>query len=218
MSALLLTKTKYIPYFSANYLYFCLSHSQTVWTGTINGAPTATSVTYTTATGQKDILTPQSSSELAKLLVYNVTRGTYRLVTANNTGTNTLTTVSSTDSWANGDSLTISDPTINYSSTPKFVGMDLSQQAEIPLLARAISINEYTSDSGGGGYLNAYHPWETYNAAKQINSESTSSAYAGVINSIVPLLQQRFGRYSGASGTATRLTLLKISGYYLATP
>lgn len=220
VDVLMLARTTFVPYTSTNDLYRCNSHSQSLFVATINGAPSATSVVYNApSSGQEDVLPPNASTELAKLMLYNSTRSTGRLITACNTGTNTITTVSSTDAWAAGDTLTIVDPTINYTGTPKIAGFDLSQQSEIPVLARAIWVNQLSSDSGAAGQISQYHPYEAYSGSKLINVTSTNNSAAQIFGTFpISLINRRFGKFETASGTGTKLTLAKIVGYELATP
>lgn len=217
VEALLLCNTQFVPYTSSNYIYQIYSHSSSIFTGVINGAPTTTSVVYTVSTGSEDILVPTNSTELSKLMLWNTTRGTHRLITAVNTTTNTITTVSSSDSWADTDVITIADQTISDPLTEKFCGFDLSQQSEIPILARAIAVNTTTNDSNGGGSFRQFHTYTSYNVSKIIGDGGTSSTNTIYNNPIIPLVNRRFGKREYTTGTGTKITFINIVGFFLAT-
>lgn len=219
VSALLLCNTAPVFYLSSNVIYRCNSHSASIFVATLNGAPSATSFVYNTpSSGNADVLVPSASTELAKLMIYNSTRGTYRLVTACNTGTKTVTNVSVTDSWASGDTITVANATVGDALTERVVGFDLSQQTEIPLLARSVVLNTLASDTGAAGQVRQFHPYEAYSAAKLINDSNTQGTAQIYSNTPVPLIDQKFGKRELASGTGTKLTILKIVKYEVAAP
>lgn len=219
VSVLLLTQTVRVSYTSSNVLYRCNSHSSSTFVATINGSPTATSVVYNApSSGNEDVIVPNASTELAKRRLYNSTRGTYRLITAVNTGTNTITTISSSDAWASGDTITLQDNDINDSLTPDIGSFDLSQQTEIPLLARAIEMNALISDTGGAGAFLQLHPLVAYNVSKLSNAVATQSTGQNYATVPMDLINQKFGARQQATGTGTCLTILKVTGYYEAQP
>jgi hypothetical protein len=221
VEALLLCGTRFVPYTSNTRLFSCLSHSTAAFTATINGAPSATSVVYTPVSGSEDIITPEASGQLAKMILWNTTRGTGRLIESNNTGTNTITTVSTADAWANGDTLTIESQTVTTGGSDKAIDLDLSQQSEIPLLARAIQlfVQQLDSSASAGGGVFAAHPHEAFNVNKQtaIAFSQPSSAINSISDS-VSLINRRFDMREIASGSGTASTYLNVVGYYLATP
>lgn len=218
VDALLLTQSTSIKYTSANDVYRNNAHSQSNFVGTINGTPTAISVAYNVTSGFEDLMACAATSQLAKLLLYNSTRGTYRYITACNTGTNTITTVSSTDAWANGDTITLASQDILDGLTPTYIGFDLSQQSEIPPLARSIIVNGGVSDSGGAGYICVAHPAVAYSVPKIITMLISQTTQQFPYFLELPLYNRRFGIKHTASGTGVKLTVMKIMGYVLATP
>lgn len=101
---------------NANDLYQTSSPGgASLWTGTISGAPSGTSVTVSApTTGTEGVLVPASTSQLAKMRLYNLTRGTSALISNYNTGTNVITlTATVPAAWANGDSLTVASQTVS---------------------------------------------------------------------------------------------------------
>lgn len=87
-------------------LYRCNSAFASGWTGTINGAPSGANVTVTTSTGNIASITPSASTHLAKMRLFNTTRGTYALINSVSGSVVTLT-ANAPAGWANGDSLTV---------------------------------------------------------------------------------------------------------------
>lgn len=215
--ALLLTQTRLVPASDPNRIYYNSGENNTDFASTINGAPTATSVVYGAVTsGNANCIVPAAASMLGQLRLYNSTRGTYRLITAVNTGTSTITTVSSTDSWANGDTITAVSQTVTTGLTQKALEIDLTQQTTIPLLARAVLMSMYTADTGAVGKFSFAHPYETYAVGKQRTSYNQSTAIGLYGEILIPLLNQKFTYAAEASGTGTSATAFFLQGYLLA--
>jgi hypothetical protein len=101
---------------NANDIFACVTPGGvSLWTGTISGTPSGTSVTVSAPTsGTEAVLVPVSTSQLAKMRLYNLTRGNSALISNYNTGTNVVTlTATVPGSWANGDSLTVVSQTVS---------------------------------------------------------------------------------------------------------
>lgn len=219
VDALLLTGSIPITTVSATRIYAVNSHSNSDFVATINGAPSATSVVYNApSSGAADILVPASTPHLALLRLYNSTRGTYRLITAVNTGTSTITTVSSTDAWASGDTITFRDPTIADSNTARFGVLDLSQQTTVPVLARAVILTCQKADTNSVQFL-VFHPVQAFSAIQQLAAVfniSTTAQNQAVRT--VPLINQKFGWRTAAGAAGTASDTLLLAGYILASP
>jgi len=101
---------------NANDIFACVTPGGvSLWTGTISGTPSGTSVTVSAPTsGTEAVLVPVSTSQLAKMRLYNLTRGNSALISNYNTGTNVVTlTATVPGTWANGDSLTVVSQTVS---------------------------------------------------------------------------------------------------------
>lgn len=220
VDALLYAKTTIIAASSATRLYSCINHSTTAFTATINGAPSATSVTYNApSAGNEDVIKPQAAGQLAKAVLWNTTRGTARLIDDVNTGTNVITTVASTDAWASGDTITIVSQTVTTGLTAKAIDIDLSQQSVVPVLARAVVLTSFKFDSGAGALTSALHPLETYAASKQKTIyNQVANIYQGGLPLTEILVNRRFTYLSNASGTGTAQDIFDLAGYWIATP
>lgn len=133
------------------------------FTGTINGAPSATSVTYTATSGEGCLAAISVGADYwGRLILYNLTRGNSRKIVTVDTVTHVITTDSSVDNWASGDSIT------TQSQTNAFAGYeDIDLSAKIPANAFAIIIQaQYndTSSTPDGNRTLFIHPFKAYDA------------------------------------------------------
>lgn len=134
-----------------------------LWTGTISGAPSGTSVTVSApATGTEGVLVPTSTSQLAKMRLYNTTRGNSALISNYNTGTNVVTLVSTVPAnWANGDSLTVASQTVSGGGV-SWVDLEITSGPtnKNSLFMFCIVV------TGAAGETLRTHPLETFGAGK----------------------------------------------------
>ncbi len=218
-TAMLLCQTRFVPKTNANYLYGCANHSSTQFVSTINGVPTATSVIYgAVSAGAANVIVPSSAANLLLARLWNTTRGTYRLITAVNTGTSTITTVSSADAWASGDAITIESRTVTAVAAAKFIDLDFSQQTAVPVLARAVAVNLIGLDSGGPPVFSYLHPFQAFNGVNQVY---IYTVFAGIFAAgayTLPLVAGVLDWSSTATGTGTASTYYALLGYYEAAP
>lgn len=219
VQARLYTQTQFVPFSSTNNLHQVLSASDLDFVATINGAPSATSVVYNApSSGAENVINVGSSSELAKLVLWNSTRSTGRLISSVNTGTNTITTVSSTDAWASTDSVTIRSQTnTDTVGTSRFCELDLSQTTEIPLHTRALVVFIIVADSGGAGENAILHPYEAGASSKR-RTKTTQTAQNIDGEYHLPLYDRRFTYLHTATGAGTFDSTLRVMGYFLAVP
>lgn len=218
-TAQLLCNTIFVPQVSSNLLWGCYNHSASDFVSVINGAPTATSVTYgNVSAGNANAIVPANSTDLGKMILWNTTRSTGRLITAVNTTTKVITTVSTVDAWANADAITIESQTVVNAAAARFVDVDLSQQTTIPTLARSIWIMMQKLDSGGGNITQITHPWETIASSKNKTLwYQTTNFWIDTLFPL-PLINGRFAIAYGASGVGTALDELYLQGFEIAAP
>lgn len=217
VDAQLLARSTFVPYSSANHVLRIDNHSATAFVSVINGAPSATSVVYGAVTGNEDSIVPVATTQLGKIVLNNTTRSTSRLITANNTGTNTITTVSSADAWATTDAIQANSATCNSGGSPFFFDIDLSQQSEIPTLARAIAMTLYHSDSGGNSFI-AVHPFETFSNPKQKIGFNYSTAVGSYTEVILGLISRKFCFRASSAGAGSTISQIIVDGYWMASP
>lgn len=226
VTALLLTGRKYVSKKIASYLWYSYlsGNSGTRFVSTIDtgsGSLTSTNVPYGAVTaGNENCLKPDpSQTSIGKARLHNTTRGTYRLITDVNLTTNNITTVASTDSWANGDTITIESQTVTSpSATEKYIDLDLSQQTDIPELAVALFVGLTKNDTGSGNTNLILHPFETFASSKNdvMINPVANQYFRG--KGEVALIDQVLTYRSGASGTNTAIESLALVGYWIATP
>lgn len=195
--------------------------SDSVWTGTINGAPSSTLVTVTTSTGALVNFGPQATTDLLKTRLRNTTRGNYRLVTATNPGANQISTVASTDNWASTDLLTIESGTVVSGGSNKFIDLDVSQfqAAGFPKLARAIIIAVFFRDTAAAsqGFF-YFHPFRSYNVQFVQSVASIPGNLGTSVVQEVPLNDELLTWSIDATGATTASVFTRYLGYVLAIP
>lgn len=219
VETLLLCGTQFVPRTDSNFVYGVNNASSTNFIATINGAPSATSVVYNApGTGTEDTIVPNSATNLGKARLHNTTRGNYRLITAVDVGTNTITTVSSTDDWASGDTITIVSPTVTVGDAYKFIELDLTQTTVIPATARALMLELLKQDSGGAAF-SSLHPYKTYAASFDFLFNTQAAAVRIYRTFEVELYSRVFCWRGQATGSGT-LTFerLRLMGYWEAAP
>ena len=107
-----LVATKFTAYASSNELWRGPANCcDSPFDALINGNPTATSVVYDNDTRENSLPNPAVSPQFGKVILHNITRGNSRKITSVNFATNTITTESSSDDWADNDIITIGSPT-----------------------------------------------------------------------------------------------------------
>jgi hypothetical protein len=192
--------------------------SDTLWTGTINGAPSATSVVLTTATGAL-VNWALSSTDLLKVRLRNTTRNTYRVVTSLNVGTATATTVSTSDAWANLDNVTIESATCVSGLGNKFVDLDLTQFTVLPRTARSLILMVFFRDTAAAGQgFGFLHPFTTYNSLTQHGIASIPGNFGTSVQVEVPLYDEALCYSIDATGATTASLFSRYNGFTLAVP
>lgn len=135
----------------------------TVFSGLINGTPSANSVVYDNASGDSF---PIDGAGAGRVILYNRTRGSTRIVTAHNPSTHTFTTISSTDSWADNDSIDCLSTELGSSYDDYFITLDISNVVPSAAIAFIISIKVIASSLSS--YHKIYlHPWATFNSGSE---------------------------------------------------
>jgi hypothetical protein len=139
-----------------------------VFAALLNGDPTnvANSVcTFDTVTaGSVAVITPVSTSQLAKLRIYNTTRGTYALILSATGATFTTTTNVYAAGWRNNDVLTIASQTVTGSGLD-VVDLELTSG---PTGKSAILITGQLTPGAASNRIYT-HPFVAYSAPKGRN-------------------------------------------------
>lgn len=191
---------------NANDIFRCTNPGgASAFVGTIATLPGGATLTYNVSSGQEGAMVPASTSQLAKMRLYNTTRGTNALISNCVTGTNTLTLTANVPAgWQVGDTITIASQTVSGGG---FSWVDLEMTSG-PTNKLYMFINlSFVSTAGDFALL---HPLETYAASKQVfvsanvTGQSLSSMFLVKITSNVISLS-----WTGSPTT----TILRESGY-----
>lgn len=107
--------TQYAAEVNAEAIFQCNSPGgQSLWTGTyVAAGSSGVTIKATTVTGLAAVMVAASTGQLAKMRLYNTTRGNNVLISQCVAGApNTITSVSAPVGWVNGDALTIASQTL----------------------------------------------------------------------------------------------------------
>lgn len=178
------------------------------WAGTISGTPAGAIISYTNVSGTAGTLVPTSSSQLAKVRLYNITRGDYGLIsTASSTPTAKITlTANAPAGWANGDRITVASSQVFGAPIP-YVDLEFTSGI-LGRLYVFITMNIISATPGDNSRL---HPFESFATSKQ----KTAQALVANLNGLQPSLLLKIVNNVlslGWTGTPT-VVLLTEDGY-----
>jgi len=179
----------------------------------INGNPTATSVVYDTETNEQSIAFLSYSAKIGKLVLHNLTRGNSRLCTNVVIATNTITTESSSDDWADGDDITAESQTAVW-ATKNLYDLDLSDY--LPENATGIIMDVGFRDSADAEGTACFHPYETYANQKILSIRNVVANILASKTIILPIVEQKmvFNVTTKNNGDTGRLSIIPV-GYFI---
>ena len=183
--------------------FFINASDDTPFDADIAGNPTSTSVVYDGETLENSINFVATNLTNCRVVLYNTTRGNSRLISLVDIATNTITTESSTDDWADNDVITIQSTT---NLEAGFVDLDFSTGDALPTNAIGILINGYYLDTGGVGNsaVARFHPYAAYDSGKRSDIfGQVASIHAHYGSLLIPITSRRFSYKIVASGTGT---------------
>ncbi len=181
-----------------------------LWAGTIatkpGGAPTT--ITVTNVSGNEAALVPFSTNQLAKIRMYNTTRGDYMLISNHSVATHTATfTANVPAGWTVGDVVTIVSQTVSGGG---FAWLDLELVGG-PLDKNYIFLLvTFTGAAAGDGVYT--HPFEAFSTSKNITAAITQVATVKVSGVILYQLISNVISLAW-SGTATTALVIREAGY-----
>ena len=143
------------------------------------------------------------------MVLHNLTRGNSRLIDTINRTTNTITTVSSSDDWADNDDITTQG---QVNTQAGYVDIDLS--GFVASTVTGIFIIVFLKDTGGIGELIRLHPYEAYNASKSIPLWNKTISLFDTLLAPFPVVSQRITFLCTASGANTVYLVLKYFGKF----
>ena len=185
-----------------------ISCGESPFDGVINGAPTATSVVYDGETKETMFTGLASGADKwGRIILHNTTRGNSRKVVSVNLATNTITTESSTDDWADDDVITCQSQTNTYAG---YIDIDVS--AEVAATSEAIFMFAVIDDTEGNQDNSRYimfHPYEDIDNGKRqwINANLANIKTQGVYP--IKIISQKLTMWI-ASGCVTVNIILSV--------
>jgi hypothetical protein len=149
---------------------------------TIASVSGSTLVYNAPSSGNEASIKPTSSSQLAKLRIYNTSNAPvdYLLVSSVDTATNTITFTSAVPgTWTAGETITSRSQTnTDTTSSAYFQDIEITSGCTDK---NALIFNTAIIDTAGAGKVFAIHPFETYTAAKVTQTVTqTTSALNGL--------------------------------------
>ena len=148
----------------------------------INGDPSATSVVYDGETNENNLKGLTSgASYWGRFVLHNTTRSNSRKIVSFNETTNTITTESSEDDWANNDAITLQSQT---NTAAGYIDVDLSAQVGSNVVA--VLLFASILDGSAAAQVNRgffFHPYSAYDSGKRfwifaaLASEATTAQF-----------------------------------------
>ena len=220
VDAMLLPKTSPKSLTASFDIYRGDSVSTSDFVATINGAPSGANVTYNApSSGAENCLVPTSTSQIAKMVLHNTTRGTNALISSVNTGTNVITlTATAPAAWASGDTITIRSQTNTAIPVAGQYYVDFELVSGVNDLARFINLYTFYYDSTSNAQTMILHPFQANVQAKEQPLTNLVAGQVSYITSMIPLYQKRFQISWKASGAATAIFGTRLQGEGVAVP
>lgn len=182
------------------------------WTGTINGAPSGAVVTYTNVSGNKNTLIPNSTSELGKQRLYNLTRGNYALISTSN-GTSTITlTANAPANWASGDTITTLSITVSGSGR-NWVEVEVTSGLLLNKVNGLFSLTLHEPGVAAGLATMWMHPTESYADSKVFNIINVAPNATASALMAMKLTNNTITASWTASGAATAIPIIRQIGF-----
>ena len=183
-----------------------------VFSGLINGAPTATSVVYDGESNEGMLGGIGSGADRwGRPILHNTTRGNSRKIVEWDLGTNTITTESSTDDWADNDVITCQSQTNTQAG---YFDLDLSNEISSTTNAAVFFV---TLDDNEGNYdanrFVIFHPFEAYDGGKRQYLHSRLSNQANSLTFPMNIVGQKITLMFG-SGVVDITMLLGVKGEF----
>lgn len=196
---------------NANDIFRCNSCATSAFAGTINGTPSGSTLVYTPVSGNENVLVPASTSQLAKMRLYNTSRGEHLLISNTNTGTNTITFTSAVPvGWSNGETIEITSQTVSGGG---FSWVDLELTSGDFVDKTSVFLYLVMIDSGGAGQALIPHPFEAYAVGNLISTAQTQSTQPMIVTHPYKLTDNIISVAWTASGAATATVIIRQSMY-----
>jgi hypothetical protein len=199
---------------TSNDIYKGGSLSDLDFVATIASLVDADTITYNApSSGDEANLVPASTSQIAKMVLHNTTRGTDALISNCTTGTNTIDFVTAYPASSQvGDTITIRSQTNTDNSHGAYYA-DFEFVSGVAADSAYFSAYAAYRDTGAGGELVLIHPYEAYAASKRNNFRAPVANMFGSTNFVaVSIISDRFCSSWTASGSNTGTFVLRLFG------
>jgi hypothetical protein len=222
--ALLLTGTKPTMVVSSNDLYRGpASMSKSDFVATIATLPGGAVLTYNApSSGDEDNIVPNTTSQLAKMVLHNTTRGDSSLIDDCVVGTNTVTlTADVLGTWQVGDTITMRSQTntSNPAGNVYFADFEITSTEITAFLARTFALINVIRDTGAADVQFFWHPYESNVTPKRFRARTqVANVYLDTPFLQVPLKENRYCSAWDASGGNTAFMLSRVVGLGIAAP
>lgn len=191
-------------------IFACANAGTSEFAGTIASKPGGAVLTYNVVSGNENALVPANTNQLAKLRLYNTTRGTHALISNCVTATNTITLTGNVpDAWQNGDAITIASPTVSGASA-SWVDIEITSGITNKSFIFAEVLFKDTTTVGKYFYQ---HPTETYAVSKLINTQCYVANTYTTNMKLIKLVNNLLSIAWSASGAATASAYIREAGY-----
>lgn len=174
---------------------------------TIASLPGGAVLTYNApSSGDENVIVPFSANTLAKLVLHNTTRGTSALISACDTGTNTITLTANVPAgWQVNDTITArSQANTVVVGTAYYMDFEFTS-AEIPALTRSINFDMLFLDGVGAGERLILHTFEAFAGSKRRILETQAASRSNTRMAPVPIFDKRFTLQYSSSGAGAAL-------------
>lgn len=171
----------------------------------------ATTIVYKAPiTGTENALVVSSTGQLAKMRLYNTTRGNYALISQTVVATKTITFTSSVPvDWAANDVIVITSQTVSGGGIA-WVDLEITNA---DLLGRSGLAGEATVRSATVGDYIGIHPFETYSSSKE---QLTTAQVANISHAAWFEIKLNSNLFSVAWGASSHTAIIwKVLKYYL---
>jgi len=188
---------KFTPISVATYLWRGVTGAcDSSFEALIAGNPTATSVVYDNDVRELSLPEITYQPQWGKVILHNITRGNSRKITGTTLDTNTITTESSEDDWADTDVITIGSQTCSLIATytySRFFDIDISPN--VPATATAVLADIFNDEESGAstGLQNCFgcHPFETYGVSKFPRQYAAAAYQSASCAIVIPVVSQK---------------------------
>lgn len=191
-------------------VFRCDNSGASTFAGTIATLPGGSTLTYNVTSGNENAMVPTNTNQLAKMRLYNTTRGTSALISNCNTGTNTITLTDTVPAgWATTDVITIASQTVSGGG---FNWVDLEITSG-PTGKDALFFNLQVSDTTTTNVGLRLHPFNSFSNSKigKVLTQVVNVTNDNMV--LIPIIGNVFSAAWNPSGAASMIVTVREAGY-----